>query len=190
MWLLLFPLQLCQTVTETTQGLFLKMRNYKQTKEYLWIIVLVKQLNYLFIFNYFFDLMWLSEAGRCSHTWRRRHTARPWCAVCRSGKSGGHKETSRDSYQNKTPSAGRHSHHTPIGKRKRRGRKGKGGNNEWENYRGENDPPPNQLTHPEACPDCVFLHLHFILFNFTSHSFSWCFYPKRFTMSAFKRLKR
>ncbi len=52
-------------------------------------------------------------------TWRRRRTTPPWCEVCPSDKSGGRKETVRDSCQNKTPSAAHHSHHTPTGKKRK-----------------------------------------------------------------------
>lgn len=52
------------------------------------------------------------EAG--GQTWRRRHTAPPWCEVFQSDKSAGRTGTDRDSYQNKTPSAARHSRHTPT----------------------------------------------------------------------------
>lgn len=65
--------------------------------------------------------MSLGKCQKCCLTWKRRRIAPPWREVFLSGRSEGHKETSRDSCQSKTPSPARHSHHTPARRRKRRG---------------------------------------------------------------------
>lgn len=71
-----------------------------------------------------------SHVGAHLQTWRRRHTAPPWCGVFLSRRSEGRTEKDQGSCQNKIHSAERRSRHTPTGKKKKLLKK-----KEWSNHR-------------------------------------------------------